>query len=269
MPVINQILLGIEQLLYPPKCVNCGAYLEIPPSQDYSLEACFCNQCAAAGFFPINKPYCTQCGLQLPRPILKNNKNRDNQATCENHVCESCLKTHLKLGKVRASGQYQGILKDGIHLFKYQSKLSLAKAFEHMMFKTFERHFEKQDINIIMPVPLHKKRLISRGFNQAFILVRNFNRHYKQKFGQPPSWQIDARVLVRSKKTAPQTGFDITQRKNNLKGAFRVKNRKAVENQHILLVDDVFTTGATCNEAAKELLKNGASKVDALVLART
>ena len=138
-----------------------------------------------------------------------------------------------------------------------------------MMFQTFIRHFETSQIDLIMPVPLHKKKLRERGFNQAFLLIRNFVKLYQQAFEQPPSWKINTISLARIKKTQPQTGFDIDQRKANLKNAFNVVNQKTIDNKYILLIDDVFTTGATCNEAARILLKHGAKKVDALVLART
>ncbi|MDA3790628.1 MAG: phosphoribosyltransferase family protein, partial [Desulfobacula sp.] len=130
------------------------------------------------------------------------------------------------------------------------------------------RHLVTSQIDLIMPVPMHKKKLRERGFNQAFLLIRNFVRLYQQIFEEPPSWKIDTISLARIKMTQPQTGFDIDQRKANLKNAFKVINQKAIDNKHILLIDDVFTTGSTCNEAARVLLKYGAKKVDALVLAR-
>ncbi|MBU1343652.1 MAG: ComF family protein, partial [Proteobacteria bacterium] len=123
--------------------------------------------------------------------------------------------------------------------------------------------------DLIMSVPLHTVKLRKRGFNQSFLLIRNFVTFYRQNMEQSPLWKIDSGSLVRVKKTQPQTGFDIEHRKANLKNAFKVVNLKAIEDQHILLIDDVFTTGATCNEAALQLLKHGAQKVDALVLART
>lgn len=172
------------------------------------------------------------------------------------------------MGKIRAAAEYKGLLKEAIHLFKYQSKLSIAKALEKIMQEVYASHFAHLNYDVLIPVPLHRKRLRQRGFNQAFILVRNLGESIR-KSGQPaPEWRISTNCLVRIKKTAPQTGFDAVQRKRNLKNAFQVKDRKVVENQRILLIDDVLTTGATCDEAAKELLKNGARQVDAMVLAR-
>ncbi len=145
----------------------------------------------------------------------------------------------------------------------------MAKVFERLLFETFLHQYARSKIDLIMPVPLHKKKLRERGFNQAYLLIRNFVKLYQYSFDQPPSWEIDTISLARIKRTQPQTGFDIEKRKANLKNAFKVVKKKIIYDKHILLIDDVFTTGATCNEAARVLLKHGAKKVDALVLART
>ena len=252
----NSVLL-LGQLFYPLKCLKCGVYIDPDTVVPHTMEACFCDHCMGSGFYPIDKPFCIKCGVQFQKSFN------------ENHVCETCLKTPLKLDRVRASTAYKGIVKDAIPLFKYQSKLSLAKVFEYLLFQTFLCHYARSRIDLIMPVPLHKIKLRERGFNQAFLLIRNFEKTYQKIYQKSPKWKIDIASLVRIKRTDPQTGFDIEQRKKNLRNAFQVVDKKAIENKNILLIDDVFTTGTTCNEAAMELLKKGAKKVDALVLART
>lgn len=250
-----------EQLLYPLKCLKCGVYIDPDTVKSHTMEACFCDQCMGPGFYPIDPPFCVKCGIQFQQIIASGSD--------ENHMCEACLKAPLTLDRVRAAVAYKGIVKDAIPLFKYHSKLSLAKVFEKLLFQTFLRHYSRSRVDLILPVPLHRKKLRERGFNQAYLMVRNFIKTYQKTYQQPPQWGIDITSLARIKKTEPQTGFDIEQRKNNLKKAFQVVNKKAVKNKNILLIDDVFTTGATCNEAALELLENGAKRVEALVLART
>ena len=257
VPALKNSLRILGQFLYPLKCLKCGTYIEPDTIIPHSMEACFCDNCMALGFYPIEVPFCLKCGGQF------------HHTSSENHVCEACLKTPLNLDRVRAVVAYKGIVKDAIPLFKYQSKLSVATVFERFLFQTFIRYYSTCRIDLIMPIPLHRKKLKKRGFNQSYLMIRNFETLYQKQFQTKPIWQIDRGSLRRVKPTASQTGFDITQRKNNLKNAFQVVNKQAVEEKNILLIDDVFTTGATCNEAAMELLKNGARKVAALVLART
>jgi len=258
---LKNIIKIFGQLLCPLKCLKCGVYIDPDMVKPHTMEACFCDHCMGLGIYPIDTPYCIKCGIQFQKITAPGSE--------DNHVCENCLKAPLKLDRVRAAVKYKGIAKEAIPLFKYHSKLSLAKVFEHLLFQTFLRHYSRSRIDLIMPVPLHKAKLRERGFNQAFMMIRNFNKTYKKTYQKTPLWEIDTISLARVKKTKPQTGFDIKQRENNLKKAFEVVDQKKIENQNILLIDDVYTTGATCNEAAVELLRNGAKKVEALVLART
>ncbi|MBU8911740.1 MAG: ComF family protein, partial [Desulfobacterales bacterium] len=240
-----------EQLLYPLKCLKCGIYIDPDTVEPCTMEACFCDRCMELGFYLIDTPFCIKCGVQFYNTFS------------ENHVCEPCLKTPLKLDRVRAAAEYKGIIKDAIPLFKYHSKLSVAKVFERLLFQAFLRHYSTSRVDLIIPVPLHKFKLRERGFNQAYLIIRNFVKYYQKTYKQSPQWKIDAFSLARTKRTKPQTGFDIEQRKNNLNKAFQVVNKKKIKNKNILLIDDVFTTGATCNEAAGILLEHGAKKVDA------
>lgn len=253
---LKTVVRFFEPFIYPLKCLNCGIYIDPDRVEPHTISACFCDTCMALGFFPIESPFCTKCGIPF------------HTGPRENHVCGSCLKTPLMLDRVRGAVAYKGIIKNAIPLFKYHSKLSVATVFERLLFEAFVTHYHHLPIDLVMPIPLHRQKLRKRGFNQAFLLIRHFAKQYQQAFGQPPAWEIDTICLVRIKPTQPQTGFDMDQRKANVKDAFAVVNHKAIENRHILLIDDVFTTGTTCNEAAGQLLKHGARKVDALVLAR-
>ncbi|MBU2627169.1 MAG: hypothetical protein KKE61_01000, partial [Proteobacteria bacterium] len=96
-----------EQLLYPLKCLKCGVYIDPDVVEPLTMATCFCDPCMTAGFYPIDSPFCTKCGVRFHKSFN------------ENHVCEACLKTPLMLGKVRAVAEYKGITKDAIQLFKY------------------------------------------------------------------------------------------------------------------------------------------------------
>ncbi len=254
--VLKNSLRFFEQFIFPSKCLKCGTYIDGEPADLKVLESCFCDPCMTAGLYPLDRPFCTKCSRKFYNSVK------------DNHVCGDCLKTPLKTDRVRAAVEYKGVIKDVIPLFKYHSKLSVAKLLEHLLFEAFLNHYAGSRIDVIIPMPLHKKKLRERGFNQAFFLIRNFSKLYRQRFEQSPPWEIDIESLARIKKTQSQTGFNIEERKRNLKDAFTVIRKQKIKNKSILLIDDVFTTGATCNEAAGALLKQGAKNVNALVLAR-
>jgi ComF family protein len=155
-----------------------------------------------------------------------------------------------------------------IPLFKYHGRLFLAEGLENSLFEAFERFYSARQVHWIIPIPLHRTKVKKRGFNQSFLLVRHFSRIYEQRHGKKPGWQVDLSFLTRIRATRSQTGFDLHQRKENLKGAFKVRKGTDLSGCCILLVDDVYTTGATCGEAAQTLLAAGAARVDVLVLAR-
>ena len=267
---IKRLFFAFQTLVFPGQCLKCRAYIDCSTLD--TLSACFCDACLPSDPLWFRPPFCPRCGHffdQISEPV---SGLAGALETGKNHLCETCLTTPPLVNQVRAAFQYQGIIREAIPLFKYQSKLSLARVFEAHMFDAFNRFFGSSSIDLILPIPLHQKKMKQRGFNQAFLLIRNFKKQYKSVYGEKPFWQIDPFALRRVKFTRPQTGFDIQQRKANLKGAFclfkkRGKNRP-IAGKNILLVDDVFTTGATCGEAAKLLLDAGANKVDVLVLAR-
>lgn len=258
--MLHSLFFQLKTIIYPPKCLKCGKYIDLDIESDIvplSVENNFCEDCYENGVSFIDPPYCKTCGMKF--------KSGQGQ----NHLCGTCIKKPLNLARVRASAEYKGILKDAVQLLKYDSRISLAKVFEKMLFKSFVRHFGRVEIDLIIPVPLHIKRLKERGFNQAYLMIRNFPGMLKKHTGKSAQWKIDFNSLIRVKQTQPQTGLDIDQRKKNLANAFRVQCENRIDNKNILLIDDVFTTGATCNEAAGILLQHGAKKVSALVLART
>ena len=125
-----------------------------------------------------------------------------------------------------------------------------------MLLEAFERFFGDWTYDFLVPVPLHPKRLRRRGFNQARLLLRVW-----------PQTPTDG-LLVRVRHTQTQTGLNRRQRRRNIRGAFEVTDGDVVAGGRVLLVDDVFTTGATVNECARILRTAGACRVDVLTLAR-
>ncbi len=163
---------------------------------------------------------------------------------------------------------YQGVLRESIHLLKYNRKTGLSRPLGILLFFAFEKYFSRDRIDLILPVPLHRAKLKKRGFNQSFLIVKDFKKLWKISHRTPSHWKIDYNILLRQKNTKSQTGFDKNKRKKNIKGAFRVTQPDKIKGRHILLIDDVYTTGATAGESASVLMDAKALSVDVLVIAR-
>jgi len=216
----------------------------------------FCLECRAQGLASLDPPRCPRCAgpLVAVKP--------------SGFTCSHCATSSMDIGRIRAVGAYgQGLL-NAIHLLKYNGKVALSRPLGQLLFMAFCAHFEGSPPDKIIPIPLHRSRLVKRGFNQAFLLVRDFEKKWQQRNGSSPPWQVDHRLLKRCRKTASQTGFNREARRENLKNAFQVTSPRQVKGKAILLVDDVYTTGSTCQEAARVLRRSGAASVDVLVLAR-
>lgn len=243
-----------QALVFPDQCLNCRGLLHPAAKDPSEARACFCTFCLARGLPRFEPPFCSRCGHLFDAG--------------DNHVCETCLKNPPRISRVRAALAYKGLVPEIVPLFKYQARLSLARFFEPLMKEAFDRYFKNTGIHLILPVPLHPKKMRQRGFNQSYLLVRRLARSHPGICGTSFLWQMDVTSLKRVRYTIPQTGLDIAVRKENLKNAFQVIDPARVKGANILLVDDVYTTGATCGEAARVLLAAGAGRVDVLVLAR-
>jgi competence protein ComFC len=149
-----------------------------------------------------------------------------------------------------------------LHAFKYHSKTSLSKTFVPLMIDFIDRHhIPIQEFDLICPIPLHPARLRERGFNQSELLSLSLGRHY--------SITHTNNILTRQKSTNTQTELGAKQRWTNLEGAFRIKNSSEVQGKNIVLIDDLYTTGATVNSAASALKNAGAARVGVLTFSIT
>ena len=163
--------------------------------------------------------------------------------------------------RARAVARFEdGPARQLVHRLKYGDRLELAGTMGAWMARAGAEVLEEADV--LVPVPLHRRRLAARRFNQSALLVRAISR----RCGVPMA--LDA--LARGKPTASQVGLSRTQRQLNLQGAFSVplEHRGDVAGRAVVLIDDVLTSGATANAASRVLLRGGARRVDVLVFAR-
>lgn len=231
-------------LLLPPICPLC--------SSD-ALDGRFCRKCLDS-IRLITGPICICCG----RPFVSQE--------CESHLCGICIKNLEKIpfSTARSVCIYEGALLDAIHMFKYNGKTSLAKPLIAIMAGT-QHIFEKAGLlfnshDLVVPVPLHKKRLKERGFNQSLFLAKGLAGIY--------NLPVDYLNLKRIRATDPQVNLKGEDRINNVRGAFAAEDRAVFKDKRVLLIDDVYTTGATVLECSRVLKKAGAKSVDVVTLAR-
>jgi ComF family protein len=220
------------------------------PISFHGLMAPFvCPQCLE-GLMPATSPLCVQCGA-----VFESREGDD-------HLCGSCLAMPKQFRIARAFGVHDRTLMALVHRFKYDGKIQLTKPLGKLLFAVYLHHWKRDDIDLIIPVPLHIKRFRKRGFNQSYLMVREWS---KMKSKTPP---VERDVLVRIRWTDSQTGLGRKHRTTNIKGAFCVSDPSQIAGKTILLVDDVYTTGATVDECTKVLRSAGAQQVDVLTLAR-
>jgi len=151
-------------------------------------------------------------------------------------------------------------LRQAIQKFKYGRKVSLGKPLGRVLAQGCRHLLEQWKVDVIVPVPLHPKRLRWRGFNQSVLLARQVSA----VFHVP----VDPFLLKRNIETPPQTQLSEEERRRNVRGAFVVNAEKSVEDRSVLLLDDVYTSGATVNECSRCLKRAGAKEVYVLTLAR-
>jgi ComF family protein len=159
----------------------------------------------------------------------------------------------------RALGVFEASLQEAIHRWKYEGKTYLTPFFAEWMAERLNRYWEPGSLDLLIPVPLHTRRLRERGFNQALLLVKDLSR----RTGIP----YRKTILQKKKPTVPQVNLSGVEREKALRGSFHVVDKEGLSGLWILLIDDVYTTGATVNECSKVLLKGGAGRVDVLTLA--
>jgi len=220
--------------LFPSRCVFCqqtvGSGLEV------------CPDCYRA--LPHNETCCARCALPLAEDI--------NGAV----LCGRCIKKTPAFDYAYSPFRYEDEIITLVHQLKFSEKISFSRSIGEMLLKIFSGTGETPDC--LLPVPLHPSRMRQRGFNQSIEISRALAR----KLAIP----IEHGAIVRRRSTVAQTGLSAKQRLKNIRGAFSVVG--SLNYRHVLIIDDVMTTGATVNELAKLLKKNHVERVGVLSIAR-
>ena len=234
MPIRNLLQKSSQTLLdffLPPHCLNCK-----------TLGSWLCQDCIGTiALLPLT--VCEHCGEPQTTQTL----------------CPRCLHHPLQsLDGVRAASYFENNpIRVAIHGLKYQNHRAIASVLSQLLIDAYQRYELKTDV--IIPVPLHPARLKERGYNQSTLLAVQMGEFF--------NLPVNNTTLCRIRQTRPQVGLGIDERKQNVEDAFQCIEG-VVSDQNVLLVDDVWTTGATMNACALALKRGGASSVWGLTLAR-
>lgn len=230
---------GLLSLLYPPHCAKCRA--------DTASGVHLCAMCAEEAR-KVTAPFCRQCSQPFDGAI-------EGEFACSN-----CRDRAFHFDCAVAPYLSRGVVRDFIHRFKYDRDYYLRHPLANWMAEALDdERIRAQPFDAIVPVPLHSARFRERDFNQAEVLGELLAKRAKRPL---------LHALKRIRYTTTQTKLDREQRMENLRNAFRVRHAPSVQSRHLILVDDVFTTGSTVDECARVLRQAGAASVRVVTVAR-
>lgn len=215
-----KLLAGI---IYPERCAVCGKVLQAGNGNS------ICKDCNSKTEL-VESPFCMKCGKPLPG---------------DGEFCMDCMKKETSFICGRAVFVYNKYMKKSIEDFKYYGRTEYAKFYANKMFETYGRWIESISPDALIPVPVHIKRMMDRGYNQAGIIA--------DILGELAGIQVIHNLLVRRKDTVPQKELTDRERKDNLYKAFETvkQTRELYQNvKCVIIIDDIYTTGSTIEECS-------------------
>ncbi len=216
--------MGVLEILYPARCPVCHGILK---GRDG-----ICPKCRKRLHY-IKEPKCKKCGKQIEKT--------------EQEYCRDCRRFSHAFDKGAAVFSYDDIMRRSISMFKYHNRREYAKVYAAEMYRNCGHFLKMADPEVILPIPIHKQKKRQRGFNQAELVAK--------ELGKKIGVSVDTKYLIRREKTLPQKELTRQQRKDNLKRAFDVSTKGKYYNR-VLLIDDIYTTGATIDAISEVLREN-------------
>lgn len=237
----NLLMGQVVDTFFPANCPACGDAVTDPHA--------LCAACWGKMEF-ISEPMCHHCGLPFEYHVG------------EHGICGECMAAPPAFTRARSVFKYNDLSRSQVLAFKFHDRTQLAPLFGQWLAQASSQAFIAQ-CEMIIPVPLHYRRLVARRYNQAVLLAQALARHV-----QLP---VHSHLLLRRKATTPQSGLSRAGREANVRGAFTVPKqlRPQLRGKKVLLIDDVMTTGATLSACARALHDAGVVDVYVLTLART
>lgn len=218
----------IIDIIFPRRCPICDGI---------SRDGLACDSCKGK-IKHVNDPFCIKCGKPLKNPSIVK--------------CEDCTNKNMSYNENRAVFVYDDYMRKSIYRFKYGGRREYAAFYAKEIFSMYEDKIASWKPDVIIPIPIHKSKLKKRGYNQAYLIAKELS--YLTKI------PVDTKVVYRDKKTEIQKNLGATERSFNLKNAFKM-NSNGVQYLSAMLIDDIYTTGATMCSVANILRDGGFADV--------
>jgi ComF family protein len=187
-------------------------------------------------------------------------QSADIRSGATSRLCGECRLSPPAFAYARAAARYEEVAREALHAFKFGGRRAMAGPLGDLLMEVAARGLPQGLPDLLVPVPLHPRRQRERGFNQASLLAHRLGRG----LGRP----VRDDVLARAVATQSQTALDASARKANVRGAFRLRRPEQVAGRHVLVVDDILTTGATLTECVHRLAEAGAGPIGVITVAR-
>ena len=261
MRVLRSPADSLSCALFPSSCTLCGRSLlrltRVP----------ICDFCCTQ-LPPQTGTLCSCCGEDLGIPNLSTAPSSDHPDS--QPLCQPCRLAAPAFVKAVAYGGYHGELRSLVHLLKYEGMQPVARRLGRLLADSLEAFASSADAPpqmLVIPVPMHLVKQRKRGFNHAELLARAAMAEMRRRH---PQWRLHLQtsLLKRVRVTVSQAGLTSHQRRQNLRGAFFAPHPGRLAGQHVLLVDDIYTTGATARACSRVLMNAGAASVRVATVAR-